>query len=189
MKELEVYISSYFGANQQYSKELSTFFKETTLKKDELHTKLAQHNASMSFIRKGDLRVYSYHEGKEITQWISCQGEFVADLSSMVFQSPARWNIQALTDCELYSISAADYQRIATIIPEWEHLEKLFLAKCFVILEERVKGFIALSAEERYNKLFQDKQELFNKIPLQYLASMLGMTPETFSRIRRKTIS
>jgi CRP/FNR family transcriptional regulator, anaerobic regulatory protein len=46
-----------------------------------------------------------------------------------------------------------------------------------------------MTAEERYKKLFDSNRELFNQVPLQYLASMLGMTPETFSRIRRKMIS
>jgi CRP-like cAMP-binding protein len=57
------------------------------------------------------------------------------------------------------------------------------------MLENRVFDFISLTAEERYKKLFDTNRELFNQVPLQYLASMLGMTPETFSRIRRKMIS
>lgn len=98
----------------------------------------------------------------------------------------ARWNIQALSDCELYVIDSDDYQKIGEVVTKWAELEKLFLAKCFTILEDRVLQHLSLSAEERYQQLFDFNSELFNQVPLQYLASMLGMTPETFSRIRNR---
>ena len=59
------------------------------------------------------------------------------DLSSFIFQLPARWNIQALTDCELYIIDKKDYQKIGQVVPSWTELEKLFIAKCFIVLEDR----------------------------------------------------
>lgn len=68
-------------------------------------------------------------------------------------------------------------------------MEKQFIAGCFVQLEDRVFSHLSLSAEERYDKLFENNKEIFNQVPLQYLASMLGMSPETFSRIRNKKIS
>jgi CRP-like cAMP-binding protein len=74
-------------------------------------------------------------------------------------------------------------------VPKWNEFEKMFISKCFVVMESRIFDLISLSAEERYTKLFDQHRELFNQVPLQYLASMLGMTPETFSRIRKKMIS
>ncbi|WP_229239031.1 hypothetical protein [Emticicia sp. C21] len=65
----------------------------------------------------------------------------------------------------------------------------MFIAKCFTMLEDRIFSHLSMTAEERYNFFFQNNKELFNQVPLQYIASMLGMTPETFSRIRRKAIS
>jgi CRP-like cAMP-binding protein len=113
----------------------------------------------------------------------------VVDLSSFIFHLPARWNIQALTDCELYIIDSNEYLKIGQVIPRWSELEKLFIAKCFTILEERIISHLSMTAEERYNQLFDFNKELFNQVPLQHLASMLGMTPETFSRIRKKQVS
>ena len=65
-------------------------------------------------------------------------------------------------------------------------LDSHFIARCFTVLEDRVVQHLALSAEERYAQLWNFNKELFNQVPLHYLASMLGMTPETFSRIRKK---
>lgn len=126
---------------------------------------------------------------KEITKWISTKGFFIVDLASFVFSQPSRWNIQALTDCELYVIDSTDYQKLIEIVPKWLELEKLFIAKCFTTLEDRVLQHLAMSAEERYNQLFQFNKELFNIVPLQYLASMLGMAPETLSRLRKKNMT
>ena len=74
------------------------------------------------------------------------------------------------------------------MVPKWVELEKMFITKCFSILEDRILQHLSLSAEERYNQLFEFNKELFNVVPLQYLASMLGMAPETLSRIRKKSM-
>ena len=143
----------------------------------------------LGFVQTGIIREFVHIGEKEVTKWISTKGYFVVDLASFVFQQTARWNIQALTDCELYVISRKDYQKIGEVIPRWTELEKLFITKCFIVLEDRVLQHLSMSAEERYHQLFSFNQELFNQVPLQYLASMLGMTPETLSRIRKKATS
>jgi len=68
-------------------------------------------------------------------------------------------------------------------------LEKLFIAKCFITLETRVFHQLSMSAEQRVLNLFEINPEIFLRVPLQYIASMLGMTPETMSRIRKKMSS
>lgn len=107
----------------------------------------------------------------------------------MLFETPARWTIQALTEATLYTINREDYIKIGNLVPQWHELEKFFIAKCFTILEERIFSHLSMSAEERYHFFFENNKELFNQVPLQYIASMLGMTPETFSRIRKKQVS
>lgn len=189
MNELETYIKSYFDVEPTHVQKLSKLFKIETIKKGDFHTQTGSYRSRLSFIKSGFFRVYAIREGKEITQWIGSQGEFITDLSCILFETAARWNIQAITDCEIYSIEPYDYRQLDDLIPNWSKLEKLFLSKCFVSIEDRVFSFLSLSAEERYLQLFNHKKELFNQIPLNYLASMLGMTPETFSRIRKKVIS
>lgn len=189
MTELEQYINGYFGVERSKLNALSELFVLTTLEKDEYFSEIGKHCSKLSFIKEGYVRVYNYTDGKDVTQWIASKGEFIADLSALVFKTRGRWNIQALTSCELYTISQENYDGIGEIIPEWDKIEKLFIAKCFLTLEDRVYSFLSMSAEERYKMLFYHKSELFNQVPLHYLASMLGMTPETLSRIRRKPIN
>jgi CRP-like cAMP-binding protein len=190
MTELEQYINTYFGVvDSSELEQISSLFTPTTLHKGEFFLKSGKDCNKLSFIQSGMLRIYVATEEKDITQWISTKGYFVTDLSSLIFETPARWTIQALTDTELFTISREDYNRIGKTIPKWHTLEKLFLARCFTILEDRIFSHLSMSAEERYQFFFEHNKELFNQVPLQYIASMLGMTPETFSRIRKKNIS
>ncbi len=187
MTELEQYIKSYFGVKQNDLEHIVSLFKLTELKKGDYFLKTGGSCNKLSFIKSGLLRIYVSTKDKEVTQWISTKGYFVTDLSSLIFDTPARWTIQALTDVELYTISKEEYNKIGKLIVQWHELEKLFIARCFTILEDRIFSHLSMTAEERYHFFFEHNKELFNQVPLQYIASMLGMTPETFSRIRKKS--
>src|SRR5690606_37362659 len=99
------------------------------------YTKTGQVCDKLSFISNGYLLVFVETENKEVTQWVSSPGYFVAELASLLFQKRSRWNIQALTDCSLHSIQGKSYLDLRNTIPEWHEIEKLFIAKCFTILE------------------------------------------------------
>ncbi|APZ45864.1 cyclic nucleotide-binding protein [Polaribacter reichenbachii] len=186
MTELQKYITSYFGITNQYIDTITSLFKETELKKGDYFTKSGQYCEKLSFVQSGFIRVFANANNKEITQWISTKGYFITDLYSFSFKQRAKWNIQALTDCKLYTIEKENYRLLNKLVPNWAEMEKQFITSCFVQLEDRVFSHLALNSEERYDKLFESNRELFNQVPLQYIASMLGMSPETFSRIRNK---
>jgi CRP-like cAMP-binding protein len=189
MTELEKYITSYFGHVETDELEtIGSLFKLSTIKKGDYFLKSGKPANQLSFVQSGLFRIFAATADKEVTQWISTKGYFVTDLSGFIFEKPARWNIQALTDAVLFTISRADYTRIAELVPRWQEFEKLFITRCFTTLEDRIFTHLSMTAEERYSFFFENNKELFNQVPLQYIASMLGMTPETFSRIRKKQI-
>lgn len=188
MTELEKYIQTYFGVSNDELKKISAFFKPMTLKKGDYFLKTGWYSDRLGFVQSGMIREFVFIDDREVTKWISTQGFFTVDLSSFIFQLPARWNIQALTSCELFAINSSDYQKIGQAIPRWNELEKLFIVKCFAVLEDRIVQHLSMSAEERYHQLYNFNKALFNQVPLQYLASMLGMRPETLSRLRKKTV-
>jgi len=189
MTELEQYIRSYFGVAKEDMSKIASLFKPTLLRKGDYYLKAGSACNKLSFIQSGFLRVYVSLEDKEVTQWIGTKGYFMTDLASLTFNVPSRWNIQALADTELHTIHREDYNKIAELVPAWPEMEKRFIVTCFTIMENRIFAHLSMSAEERYALFFQENMELFNQVPLQYIASMLGMTPETFSRIRKKKLA
>jgi len=188
MEQLNQFLQGYFELPASSLGKLAEQFEETTLSRKDFFLKEGDACKHLSFVKSGFIRIYRNMDGKEVTQWISTPGSFVTDLASFVFGAAGRWNIEALTDCELYTISKERYAKLHHIVPEWHQLEKLFIAKCFVYLEERVLQHLHFTAEERFKQLFDEQPELFNQVPLQYIASMLGMSPETLSRLRNKMV-
>lgn len=189
MNELQRQITSYFNTPNEVSELLAQSFEKEELKKNDFHTHLGSRKIKLSFIKSGYLRLYRSSEKKEITHWVSSPGEMITDLSATLMNGVSSSNIQAITDCSLYSINHEEYMRLPEVIPNWHEIEKLLLAKCFIAIESRVFTFLSMTSEERYEHLLQNNPGLFASVPQQYIASMLGMTPETFSRIRKKSIS
>lgn len=186
MTELEKYVINFFGVQPDEAAKIAANFKPLYLPKGKSFLIEGRSSNRIGFVESGLLREFSQIGGKEITKWISSPGYFTCDLGGFVFGSKSRWNIEALTDVDLQVISKSDFDNIALEIENWADLQKCFITKCFISLEERVVQHLSMTAEERYNAMFHFNKTLFNQVPLQYLASMLGMTPETLSRIRRK---
>ena len=178
-----------FNVDEEGAAQMSKLFQKETIKKGEFFLKTKQYCDRLSFIESGFLRLFALEGDKEITQWISTKGNFVTDIASFLFGLRARWNIQALSDCEILTIRKSDYITLKKDFPNWTEIENGFLSVCFITLENRVFNHLSLTAEQRFDELVAYNKELLNHVPLQYIASMLGMSPETLSRIRQKKFS
>lgn len=188
INSLATYLKTNYSISNNNLDLIIPTFKKLELKKGDYFVKMGRVADRMAFIDSGLIRIYADAESteKEVTQWISTPGYFITELSSFVFQKPSRLHLQALEDSVLYSIERTKHQELCNTIPEWNELDKKFIAKCFVMLEDRIFSHLYMTAEERFKHLMEHQPDLFNKVPLQYLASMLGMTPETLSRMRKK---
>jgi hypothetical protein len=121
-----------------------------------------------------------------VTQWISFQGTLITHLGGLICDEASPYNFQALTHCEFYTIDKKDYTGLVQVMPRWPVLERLLITKCFSFIETRIFSLLSMSGEERYRYLQNQNPDLFDQVPLKYLASMMGMTPESLSRIRKK---
>ncbi len=189
MNELKHAISNSFGQLSSADiDEMLSYFHHEQLDKNDFFVREGSYCNRLSYQVSGILRVYKIVGDKEITQWISSPGYFVTELSSFFFDQSSRWSIQALSDVQLLSISKENYHKISRDLPQWNTTEKYFIAQCFATLENRVFEHLSLTAEERYDSYFSQNKELFNQVPLQYIASVLGMSAETLSRIRKRKL-
>lgn len=138
------------------------------------------------FVRKGILRGYVKDGIKDITTWITGEGEFVAAIASFQLQQPSAENVQAIEDCELTGLHYDDLQYLYDNHPETNIVGRMVLERYYRDAEER--AFIArlTEATSKYKHFIATKSQLLNRVPLKFIASYLGMTLETLSRIRSK---
>tara|TARA_R110000744_G_scaffold59805_1_gene124158 strand:+ start:3001 stop:3579 length:579 start_codon:yes stop_codon:yes gene_type:complete len=187
LKEINKILQEHFGKLSTRELEIvQPYFKEEQLLKNEFFTLSGKKCDRLSFIKSGLLRIYSIADGKEVTQWISTENYLITEVMGFFFDKSNRWNIQALVDTSLITISKQNYLKLCNEFPKWNSLEKEFIVKCFVMIEDRVFSHISMTAEERYDLYYRQNKELFNQVPLQYIASVLGMSAETLSRIRNR---
>jgi CRP/FNR family transcriptional regulator, anaerobic regulatory protein len=189
VKEFHTLIQEHFGqlTDTELAK-IQSYFQEEKLRKNDFFTKSDKVCDKLSVVKSGILRVYALSDGKEITQWISTENFLITEVLGFFFDQPNRWNIQAVTYTELLTITRENYLKLCNEFPKWNEIEKRFIVKCFAMMEDRIFSHLSMTAEERYCLYFEQNSTLFNQVPLQYLASVLGMTPETFSRIRKRRI-
>jgi CRP-like cAMP-binding protein len=138
------------------------------------------------FIVKGALRGFTREGVKDITTWITVENELVSSILSLDEQVKAIENIQALEKCELLSLRLAELETMYERFPECNILARKILQRYYADAEKR--AFIArlTKAENKYRYFLMRHQTLSNRIPLKYIASFLGVTLETLSRIRKR---
>lgn len=189
LKDFNEHIQEYFGklTDQELSM-IGAYFQEEKLQKNDFFTESDKVCDKLSIVKSGILRVYAWSDGKEITQWISTEDYLITEVMGFFFDQPNRWTIQAFSDSVLMTITKTNYRKLCQAFPKWNELEKRLIVKCFAMMEDRIFSHLSMTAEERYNLYFEQHKALFNQVPLQYIASVLGMTAETFSRIRRRQI-
>lgn len=138
----------------------------------------------LAFISKGLFQYYYIKDGKEITTYITGANSFLLSVSSFYRQAPSLENIRALEDAELWMIHYDDLQQLKAASNAFRQFYIQALENLAVGMDETRSNLIILSAEERYALLLKNEPELLQKIPLQYLASILAVTPRHLSRIR-----
>lgn len=188
MNALENYIKNSIFVTESDLGQIIQCFNNRTIEKGEYFTRSGRVCPVLGFIETGYIRVFLEVGDREVTQWVSSPGYFITDLTSFVSESPARWNMQALTDCSIQQITRKQYNDLGKQVPVWQDLDRSFIVKCFTLMEERIFNHLYMSSEERFERLMKIQPELFNIVPLHYLASMMGMTPETLSRLRKKQL-
>lgn len=174
------------GVSDEDMANLVSYFQPTSLDKGDFYLKAGRICDKLSFHRSGLLRVYATHGEKDVTQWISFRGTITTHLQGLLYDVPSPFNFQALTSCEFYTVKKNDYLNISRTVPKWPLLERMLITKCFGFLETRVFSLLSMTGDERYRYLQNTNPDLFDQVPLKYLASMMGMTPESLSRIRKK---
>ena len=142
----------------------------------------------ISFIESGAVRLFIPKENpeKEITFGFSFKDQFVSAYDSFLTQTPSAYQLQALTETTILSITYADLQAVYKKTQIGNLIGRLTAERLFLLKSKREQNLLNLTAEERYIKLFKERPELLQVIPLKYISSYIGVTAQALSRIRKR---
>lgn len=142
----------------------------------------------ISFITKGVVRFFIPKEDKEkeITFGFCFKDEFVSAYDSFLTQKASLYELEALTNTEMWSISYKDLQEVYKKTKIGNTLGRLSSERLYLIKSKREQSLLNDTAEERYLNLFDERPKLIKEIPLKYIASYIGVTAQALSRIRKR---
>ncbi len=141
----------------------------------------------VAFVNRGCARQYYLVDGKEICKDFLFENSFIGSYASFLTRQPAHFYVQALENMELLELQHSDIVQLYANYPTWQKLGKLIAEGLFIRKENREASFLNDGPDQRYQKLLVEFPQVIQRVPLHYIASYLGMTPETLSRIRRRT--
>jgi CRP-like cAMP-binding protein len=183
---LNQFIQTIFPMPQQQSETIVTFFEEKEVNKNDFLLSEGKVCNEYCFLEKGFMRAYTFdHEGNDVTTAFYSNNQVVCELFSFFKRLPAKESIQALTDCKLYFITFEQLQIIFHAMPEFREFGRTILVNSYTQLKERMLGMIQLTAEQRYATLIKTNPDIFQNASLKYIASYLGITDTSLSRIRK----
>jgi CRP-like cAMP-binding protein len=145
----------------------------------------------VAFVEKGLLRSYTINEkGSEHIMQFAFEGWWISDQLSFLTGEPSKFNIDALEDCELLLLTKQAEEQMLEKVPKFERYFRILLQNSLIATQRRLVSSLSQSAEERYSELVSACPEtLPQRVPQHMLASFLGITPETLSRIRKQMMS
>jgi len=138
------------------------------------------------FISKGIIRLYISKVESDLTFGFLFENEFVTGYDSFLTQMPSEYEIETLTESVLWRISKKDLVEVYERINNGNIIGLKMAENMFLIKSKREISLLSKTAEERYLDLFIDRPKLLQKIPLKYIASYIGVTPQALSRIRKR---
>ncbi|MBF4516918.1 Crp/Fnr family transcriptional regulator [Flavobacterium sp. ANB] len=139
------------------------------------------------FLEKGFMRSFAHDtEGNEVTTNFYSPGDVIFEVASFFNRTKSKENIQALTDCEAWYITYEQLNDLFHALPEFREFGRSILVKGFSGLKIRMLSMITETAEERYIYLLKANPEIFQQASLKNIASFLGITDTSLSRIRKE---
>lgn len=165
---------------------IARHFRRKVYPKNEIITRKGNVETFLSFIESGYVRFYIPDEEYGYTFNFSFEKEFTCAYDSFLTQAPSEYEMQALTETVVWQISYNDLQKIYSQTSVGNYLGRFASEKLFLTKSKRELSLLTLTAKERYLKLFSEQPEVIKLIPLKYIASYIGITPQALSRIRRQ---
>ena len=190
IEKLKLYFKIFKGLSFEDLVKISHLVKRRKLAPNEIFIHEGATRKKVAYIKEGLVRAYIIKEnGDEITTLLRWEDTFVASHDIILYNKASRYFFETLEKTELLEIDYEILQNILDKNPKFEQVRKHFLLKMLGESLDRLESFILLSPEERYIQLLNEKPNIVNRVPGKYIANILGITPVSLSRIRKRIAS
>jgi CRP-like cAMP-binding protein len=178
-------ISRFITLTTEEERYFISLLKIKKLKKKQYLLQEGNINRYQYFVNKGCLRTYTIDErGLEHIIQFAIEDWWTGDMYSFLTQTPARYTIEALEDSEVVCLDKASMEELYLKVPKFEKFFRQLLQNAFISLQERIISNLSKPADERYCTFIEKYPKMEQRLPLKQIASYLGITPESLSRIR-----
>lgn len=186
MQQLIQFISQRTFLSPGLTARIQNDFQYVDLKKGDTLLESDRTARHLYFIDQGVLHNFYLHDGKQVSSWFYTHGQFITAWYSFYSRNPSFESIECLSDCRLLKISYDDYQKLIVDFPAFGNFARLLAEEILVTIDEFSKSWSFLTAREKYNKLLEYFPDVELHIKLGQIASFLGISQETLSRLRSK---
>jgi len=177
-------IKLYTPLNEQEIRLLLNAVEKKVYQKNELIFTEGKTSDEIYFVTKGCVRLFYNVDGIDKTAFFYTEGQFICAGESYTYNIPAIENYQAIEQTELFIFGKSDIEPLLKEVPKFEIIARMATENELITCQKVIASFVTKSAEERYVDLLNTQGELFQRVPQQYIASFLGVSPETLSRIK-----
>lgn len=184
MTSLFQYFSKYNPISREAEQAIADISSIVTVKKNKDLQPIGHTCKTIYFIKKGVARIYYFKDGIDITERFFFENSIIARVESLFTGKPSRKAIQILEDAEIIAINSTQLFKLYDAYPEIERLFRKIFESAYVETVNRIEGIQFHSAEERYCALISETPNILIRVPLKYVASYLGITQVSLSRIR-----
>lgn len=184
MSEYLNILNSISPLGPESQKEISEHISVKKVAKGGLILKYGEICRHIYFVNRGFIRIFYYKNGKDITEWFADEKQFFFSITSYFEQTPSELIIEAIEDCEIIQLSKEGQDRLRRTNLEISNLIIGFYSRSLMLSQKRMDSIQFETAAKRYNTLLDHQPNILQKVPLQHVASFLGITQETLSRIR-----
>ncbi len=184
MEQLFTYFRKFNSLSKEAEDAIAEISNSITIKKNKDLQAIGHTCKTIYFIKKGVARIYYLNDGIDITENFFFENNIIARVESLLTGKPSRKAIQILEDAEIISINANALFELYDRFPEIERLFRKIFEAAYVDTVNRIEGIQFHTAEERYKALLHEAPDVLKRVPLKYVASYLGITQVSLSRIR-----
>lgn len=186
MDSLLEYISQKVQIGQELHQQILQYFEEVEAKKGDVLLQEGKTAHYLYFIEKGFLHTCYNNDGKKVTSWFYEEYQCITSWASFYAQKASFESIECLEDGILYRISYQNFQKLISTFPEFNDFARKLTEEILIVIDEFSKSWSFLSAEQKYKVLLEYSPKIELRVKLGFIASFLGISQETLSRLRAK---